>query len=562
PGVNRPFLYRVTQEPDKSVRLAAVTEAPPGHPSYAWGEALAATLAKEHQAEAIYYDTPGVLNPSYTTVTPQAVSLVRPLFHNACRQAASGVNTAYILSEPGMIESVRSAARAFNASFKEFREKKFTILHSFIPPNSAPELKTIPPLQIEVEASSNPSAIAAAIDSNAATFWSSNSPQENITIQFALPSRRMVAGVDLLSTYPENSPLHLEIDISIDGNVWTQVASMSSQAAAMRFYGSRFSFIPRTRLLSYRFSPSPAKYIRLRQTAQYIVDWHIAETWILESATSQNENDPISVASSDAPPVEWREQWALGDPFALARLWSGVSWPNPEPLLLSGICLPPNRVNGRDPAIPRPVEGLKSIIGTSSSAPAVEAYLNSEGAKYTIETSGIYRAWRSIVHPLTTRIPIPGSYIVSVSASHNQEVALAAYDEDISTSWRSGVAQAAGMSLTIQLANAMVVSGVALDAGEDLLDLPRGAQVEISEDGIAYLPVENPRNAHRRFIMEEGRPVGEDSAMLILFDQVKAAYIRVTLIEDREAYNWSAREVSVYKPAPLKDIDSALQEAR
>jgi hypothetical protein len=541
PGAIRPFLYRVVKKDGKPIKLVAVTDIPRDKGEYVWGDTLALRLATSFGVDGIYHDVPGKLRPVKLDGSPPAVSLGDPILYRPCLEAAAGVNPAYLISDPTLAESIRGAARRAGASFSESREGGYPLFHSFLPPKGGSAIKSIPPEEVAITASSNSAAAQAAMDGNAATFWSSNAPQTGITIEFGLPGPRAIAGVDLLSTYPENSPLTLAIEYSMDGKRWTAMKTVDRAGAAMRFYGRRFSVIPRSRLLSYRFAPVQASRIRLRQTGESVVDWHIAETWIYEQDGAVPPKAPAI-----EPPAEWKALGTLADPFTLARIGRKDSFPEPEPALVSTVCS-----SQRDPAADmpgsRPVEELGSIIATPEAMPAAEAYVEREGIIAQTSAENGYKMWIKPVHPMALRGPIEKGLVASLRASHNQAAASLTYGV-LSAPWRSGVSQAPGISLLIGLARPVMVSGVALDAGTDMLDLPRTAKVEVSMDGRTFLPAGGARNVHRRFKAEEGWPVGEDSALAFAFEPVRAAFVRVTLVEGREMFNWTVSDVTVYQP--------------
>jgi hypothetical protein len=125
----------------------------------------------------------------------------------------------------------------------------------------------------------NEAAASLMIDQDRTTRWESG-PQSNRTaIEIDLGSVRTVAGVDLfLGPFIEDFPRGLIIEASNDGQAWREVWKGGS--AGLAFVAALES--PREVPLRYRFSPTPARLLRMRLTENDdTYYWSIAELRVL-----------------------------------------------------------------------------------------------------------------------------------------------------------------------------------------------------------------------------------------------------------------------------------------
>jgi hypothetical protein len=125
----------------------------------------------------------------------------------------------------------------------------------------------------------NQMAIALMIDRDRMTRWESGPQSDRTAIDIDLGSVRTVAGVDLsLGPFVEDFPRGLMIEASDDGHAWREVWRGGS--AGLAFVGALES--PRDVWLRYRFSPTPARLLRMRLTQNDdTYYWSIAELRVL-----------------------------------------------------------------------------------------------------------------------------------------------------------------------------------------------------------------------------------------------------------------------------------------
>ena len=146
-------------------------------------------------------------------------------------------------------------------------------------PAAAPSAVGTPLPVAHVRANINPATTRSMIDRDRATRWHSGPQVENTTVDVDLGQVHTVVGIDvLLGPFAADFPRGLVIELSDDVGEWRQVWQGSSAGLA---YTAALE-APRDLTLKYRFPPSDARIVRMRQTlndpAYY---WSIAELRVL-----------------------------------------------------------------------------------------------------------------------------------------------------------------------------------------------------------------------------------------------------------------------------------------
>jgi len=130
-----------------------------------------------------------------------------------------------------------------------------------------------------VRANVNPATTRSMVDRDRETRWHSGPQVENTIVEADLGRVQTVAGIDvLLGPFAADFPRGLVIELSDEPGKWRQVWQGSSAALA---YTAALE-APRDLTLKYRFPPSDARIVRMRQTLNdpsYY--WSIAELHVL-----------------------------------------------------------------------------------------------------------------------------------------------------------------------------------------------------------------------------------------------------------------------------------------
>ncbi|GAA1946800.1 ricin-type beta-trefoil lectin domain protein [Nocardioides panacihumi] len=126
-------------------------------------------------------------------------------------------------------------------------------------------------------------------------------------------------------------------------------------------------------------------------------------------------------------------------------------------------------------------------------------------------------------------VPLAGA---TATATSNPGDAGLAIDADASTRWSSGTAQAPGQSVTVDLGRRTTLRRVAIDAGDNLGDYPRGWTVSASDDGATWRDLAS----------------GTGSGQLINADvpRTSARFVRVTQTGSSGSW-WSLADLRLYR---------------
>lgn len=138
-----------------------------------------------------------------------------------------------------------------------------------------------------------------AIDGNWDTFWNSNKSQtgdESLTIDLGTPAN--ISRIDILPSRIGDTPAHVAIDLSMDGDNWTTVAD-ALNIGGMMWTGPNLAFQVWEMFSQYIFEPVQARYIKIRQTGHASKHWHVREIFAYERR-------PATTPATDAAPP-WGE---------------------------------------------------------------------------------------------------------------------------------------------------------------------------------------------------------------------------------------------------------------
>jgi glucosylceramidase len=114
------------------------------------------------------------------------------------------------------------------------------------------------------------------------------------------------------------------------------------------------------------------------------------------------------------------------------------------------------------------------------------------------------------------------------------DVAAGTVDDDATTRWASGVPQAPGQYVQVDLGRRARIARVVLDTGPAMGDFPRGYALHLSQDGTSW-----------------GDPVatgaGSGQLTAIDFEPRRARHIRIVSTAAADAW-WSIADLRVYRP--------------
>jgi hypothetical protein len=142
-----------------------------------------------------------------------------------------------------------------------------------------------------------------------------------------------------------------------------------------------------------------------------------------------------------------------------------------------------------------------------------------------------------------TRQSIAASSEWTATAGVNESMAGRAIDGDRRTRWNSEFQQA-GDTFVLDMGKVHEVRGLSLKLGPSTFDYPRGCLVDVSVDGVIWLPAaENntPLLPIRAFLK------ANDISYDIQFSPQPARFIRITLTEENDEFYWSIYEIEVYE---------------
>ncbi len=136
-------------------------------------------------------------------------------------------------------------------------------------------------------------------------------------------------------------------------------------------------------------------------------------------------------------------------------------------------------------------------------------------------------------------VPLPNRKQWKLTASHNGHGTGSAVDGNISSRWDTKTPQVPGMWLSVELPDAVNVSGIRLDAASSARDYPRGYKVQTSDDGKNWSTV-----------LAEGK--GDNPVTEIAFKPTKTRHLRITQTGSVKGLFWSIHEMEIFQAARQK----------
>lgn len=120
------------------------------------------------------------------------------------------------------------------------------------------------------------------------------------------------------------------------------------------------------------------------------------------------------------------------------------------------------------------------------------------------------------------------------TATHNAAQVQLAFDNDPQTLWTTGVPQQPGMSYTLDIGAAQLISGLTLDNGSKS-EYPMGYNVQVSADGQTWS------------VIGASAPTGNWAPVSLTFDPLLARYIHIECTASNRWHPWSIAEIYVIR---------------
>lgn len=124
----------------------------------------------------------------------------------------------------------------------------------------------------------------------------------------------------------------------------------------------------------------------------------------------------------------------------------------------------------------------------------------------------------------------------SLSASSNSNKLVNALDGDVSTRWDTGVQQADGQYLLVDLGSEQTFDRIVLDSEASKNDYPRNYAISVSDD-----------NSNWQTVVYNG--AGDSATTTIDFHDKTARYIKIEQTGSSSKYYWSVHELAIYANA-------------
>lgn len=371
---------------------------------------------------------------------------------------------------------------------------------------------------------------AGALDGSAASRWTTGAPQaggEQLTVDLGAKTlfNRMSIGN---TAFPGDHPRDLTVETSSDGSTWHSVASQPGTDG----------------ITSVRFAPQIARYVRLTQNGSAGSWWSVDEVNVFSDPVLHNGKHTAtasSTATGTAPAMTLDGDvftvWQSGAPQAPGQSLTidlGRNTDMDKVLFDAGAATANDYPRIWDVFVSWDNATWTKVSSGYGTGRTVLADFNGakNGRYLRIESNGNASQWWSVaeVAIYSGNAIDRGGWSVSASVG---ESASSMIDGDAGSRWTTGVAQAPGQTVTVDMGALVTMNNVTTDtakhsSGEQ--DFPRGYALELSRDGSSWTPV--------------AAGVGTRKATTIGFPAQAARYFRLTQTGSSPDRWWSIGELT------------------
>lgn len=378
-------------------------------------------------------------------------------------------------------------------------------------------------------ATASSGAPAGALDGSASTRWTTGANQTGAEwLQLDLGantlfSRLSVDNTNFAGTYPRN----VEVKTSTDGITWASVANQPGVAG----------------VTTAKFSPQVARYVRLGQTGAATALWSVGEINLFNDPVLFNGTHTATASSTAGGtlPVMALDgnamtAWQSGSPQAPGQSYTidlGRNTDMDKVLFDSGAAAPNDFPRTWDVFTSSDnVNFVKAASGYGTNRVILADFQGGKSGRYLkIESNGTSAQWWSIAEiAISSGNNLDrGGWIVSASTGATPANVK---DNDVATRWTTGVPQAGGQSLTVDMGALITLNNVTTDTAKNTSneqDYPRGYQVQLSKNGTTWTTV--------------ATGVGTVKASTIPFPAQATRYFRINQTATSTAW-WSIGELT------------------
>jgi|GEM_PF-1634900 len=360
--------------------------------------------------------------------------------------------------------------------------------------------------------------LAQALDGNDTTRWNSRAPQQaGMWFEIDLNETKLVQGLKLdNATAPNEYPRGYMVKVSTDRQQWLEVARNANNVKP----------------LAESFAPQLARYVRTELIAP------ATEAWSINGFTVKVKELSMSATASHNNVISGTDNLLQAFDGKFESRWSSRAPQQPgmafeidlnKTRLVSGLRLdsarsPQEYPRGYVVKLSSDRQHWGEVANQPNNTRGLEVDFKPQLARYVrVELTKQAEAWWSI-HEIV--LEFSGGEM-SGRASHNNALSGVdnvnnAFDGRPDTRWSSRARQRPGMWFEVDLGEARVVKGLALDNRPSPQDYPRGTMVLLSTD--------------REHWDEATRNPAHDRPLDIEFDPQTARYIRI--IQISSTWRW------------------------
>jgi aryl-phospho-beta-D-glucosidase BglC (GH1 family) len=372
---------------------------------------------------------------------------------------------------------------------------------------------------------------ANALDWNSNTRWSSGAIQSNGQwFKVDMGSKRVVNQISIETKSGDNMdyPKGYQVKLSIDGDNWVTAAEGDG-------FGHKM-VIP--------FEPQYARYIKITQTGSSALNWwsiaefHAYSEMSLDRSSwtaTASSTDILGDSASNAIDLDSASRWSSGVSQQNGQ-WFEIDMERKmtfDSVLLNASISDYPR--GYQIQVSTDASNWTTVASGTGNAESILINFPVQTARYLkIVQTGSASSWWSIadLQVFGEAEQLRNSWSATASSTENGVVVGNALDNELSTRWSSGAAQAAGQWFKVNLGSSQWFNHIVMNSGSSTGDYIRGYRVQVSADNLNWTTV----------------AVGEGTGpeITVNFPIVQAQYIKVTGTKSSDSW-WSIADFRAYQ---------------
>jgi len=443
---------------------------------------------------------------------------------------------AFIIHDPGEAELFEQGLKAIGSlGYEQVHTPLYRIFYGIEPPKA--RFLPLDTKNIRIACHPHPEQGPNLLDDNLASLWSTEGGQKgDEVILLDLKKTVDLCRVDLIPPWLETFPKEVAIETSRDGRNWTKAVDLRT-SNTLFWVGPHPAYKVWEGFFQYCFASRKTRWVRIRQSGTSPDPWELAEI-VLYTSTSERADKGVDWGSLITFLKKQRIRRVVADLYCSARIAKSSADTIQATVRFNHAYSDPSLKDGL------PMEAMEAVAVHHREAEGVSAFLNRQGWRFQGKDFGDYVLFHQLESPLSERRPIPNPDMI-ITSSHNGAETRFMTDQDPKTRWSSLTPRREGMYLRCDFKRPLRLSGVVLDPGPYVQDLPATLELLHAPDGVHFQTIPASIRFFRRIRWTGSHLFGNDASVVYLFPPLTTRSLKLICLEKSQAFYWSVGELTL-----------------